>query len=628
MMWRPTFGGLLLLAGIASAHNQAITVAAPVPAAGFTIDGDLSDWDRAGKSNALRVDDSGETRGNFWVAYAPDVDTLYVAAEIRDDDLVTQSPGPGIDVDSFDLFVEADHHPSPYQSAYFFYRESASAFRAVERTAARAARHIVGNTVSYEWQIDLKPLRVASTSSGAMSVIGFDVQYIDRHRDGTATTVTWSPGSHKHEDTDRVGDLMLQAGDAPLAELRGKARWRGRADLVPSHVHIRQLGNPGFLIRVPVGTDGTYRAELPRGRYEVRAWDERTLERLNRPRRVSVTGPAVAPDVEAVSLDLRMQEFLPEMMDFYRVPAVAVAVLDHGKPAMLKVFGHDAHGNAATRDTLFRVASLTKPITTMTVLRLVDQKLWNLDAPLSEFWTDPDIAGDARREKLTTRLALQHRTGFPNWRHGRLGFLTDPDVEWSYSGEGFEYLRRALEKKMGRNLEEFAREYVFKPAGMTDTSYIWNDTIEPRYAGEFYRIGEMLNYSRPTEPNAAAGLTTTIDDYARFAAWVMNGAALSSRTFREMITGHEGPPFGFSQGLGWIIARDKRGRMILDHGGSQTGMRMQVVLLPESGGGLVVLTNGSNGGPIIRAILNTTLNADGSLEVVDKMIPIWTRGGL
>jgi CubicO group peptidase (beta-lactamase class C family) len=625
MIHRLLFSLVLFIGAPTGAHNQAIAVAEP--ATSFIIDGDLSDWAReGGMPHSMRTSNSQDSNGVFWVAYTPASDTLYVAAEIHDDDIVLQSPNPGAGVDTFELFIEADHNASPYQPAYFSYRERVSAFRSVHRDAAQAARRVAGNTISSEWKIDLKSLRLTSSSSAQASITGFDVQYVDRDRNGAATTLLWGPGKNKPEDTEALGDLVLQASDEPLAELHGKAVWRNRRDLIPSHVHIRQADNPQFLMRVPVDRGGAYHARLPPGRYEIRAWDERTLERLNPARTVSVAGSAAAPTVQAVSLDLPMREFLPEMQDFYRVPAVAVAILDRGEPAFEEVFGRDARGHPATAATLFRVASLTKPITTMTVLRLAEQKLWNLDAPLSEYWTDPDVAGDARHVELTARLALQHRTGLPNWRKGRLAFLTDPDEEWSYSGEGFEYMRRAIEKKLGKNLEELAHEYVFTPAGMTDTSYIWKDWIEPRYAGEFYRIGEMLNYSRRTEPNAAAGLVTTIGDYARFAAWVMNGA-VTSRTFREMTTTRRGPPFGFAQGLGWIIARDKRGHIILDHGGSQTGIRTQIILLPQSGRGLVVLTNASNGGPIIRAILNATLNADGSLEVVDRMIPEWARGG-
>ena len=620
--------GLVLLIGAPSwPHNQAIAVAEP--ATSFIIDGVLSDWEgKGGTSHSLRASSkSQDSNGVFWVAYAPASDTLYVAAQIHDDDIVVQSPDPDAAVDAFELFIEADHNASPYQPAHFSYRERASAYRSVHRNAAQAARRVAGNTISYEWKIDLHSLRLTSSPGTQASVIGFDVQYIDHDRMGALTTLQWGPGKNKFEDTEALGDLVLQASGEPLHELHGKATWRNRPELRPSHVHIRRTDNPQFLVRVPVDRGGVYHARLPRGRYEIRAWDERTLERLSPARVVSVAGTTSAPTVQAVSLELPMREFLPEMLDFYRVPAVAVAVLDRGEPVFEQVFGRDAHGDPATAATLFRVASLTKPVTTMTVLRLAEQKLWNLDAPLSEYWTDPDIAGDARHAQLTTRLALQHRTGLPNWRNGRLAFLADPDKEWSYSGEGFEYMRRAIEKKLGKNLEELAREYVFTPAGMTDTSYVWKDSIEPRYAGEFYRIGEMLNYSRPTEPNAAAGLVTTIGDYGRFAAWVMNDA-LTSPTFREMTKTRRGPPFDFTQGLGWIIGRDKRGHIVLDHGGSQIGIRTQVILLPQSGRGLVVLTNASNGGAIIRAILNATLNADGSLELVDRMIPEWTRGGL
>jgi len=608
------------------AHNQAIAVADP--ATSIVIDGVLSDWESdGGMPHSLRTSKFQDSNGVFWVAYAPASDTLYVAAEIHDDDIVLQSPNSDAGVDAFELFIEADHNGSPYQPAHFFYRERASAYRSVHRNAAQAARRVAGNTISYEWKVDLKSLRLTSSPSAQTSVIALDVQYIDRDRKGAVTILQWGPGKNKPEDTEALGDLVLQASGEPLAALHGKAMWRNRPDLRPSHVHIRQPDNPQFLMRVPVARGGAYHARLPRGRYEIRAWDERTLERLNPPRIVSVAGTTGAPTVQAVSLELPLREFLPEMLDFYRVPAVAVAILDRGKPDFVEVFGRDAHGNPASDATLFRVASLTKPITTMTVLRLEERKLWNLDTPLSEYWTDPDITGDARHMELTTRLALQHRTGLPNWRNGRLAFLTDPDEEWSYSGEGFEYMRRAMENKLGKNLEELARENVFSPAGMMHTSYVWKDSIEPRYAGEFYRIGEMLNYSRRTEPNAAAGLVTTIGDYTRFAEWVMNGA-LTSRTFREMTKTRRGPPFGFTQGLGWIVGRDKSGHIILNHGGSQIGIRTQIILLPQSGRGLVVLTNASNGGPIIRAILNATLNADGSLEVVDRMIPEWTRGGL
>jgi hypothetical protein len=234
------------------------------PATPFIIDGDLSDWGgKGGMPHSMRTSNFQDSNGVFWVAYAPASDILFVAAEIHDDDIVLQSPNPGAGVDAFELFIEADHNTSPYQPAYFHYRERVSAFRSVHRDAAQAARRVAGNTISYEWKIDLKSLRLTSSPSAQASVIGLDVQYIDRDRKGAATTLLWGPGKNKPEDTEALGDLVLQASDEPLAELHGKAVWRNRPDLVPSHVHIRQPDNPQFLMRVPVARDGAYHARLP-----------------------------------------------------------------------------------------------------------------------------------------------------------------------------------------------------------------------------------------------------------------------------------------------------------------------------------------------------------------------------
>jgi CubicO group peptidase (beta-lactamase class C family) len=206
--------------------------------------------------------------------------------------------------------------------------------------------------------------------------------------------------------------------------------------------------------------------------------------------------------------------------------------------------------------------------------------------------------------------------------------MEDPDVGWSYSGEGFEYLRHAMEKLTGRSLEDLAKDYVFKPAGMSHTTYIWNDWVAQNYAGEYYRMGEPLTYSRPSTPNAAASLITTVGDYANFGIWVMNGAGLSKGLQREMVAAQKGPPFGLLQGLGWVVTHDAAGRLILNHGGSQTGIRAQVLLSPETKSGLVIFTNGSNGTPIIRAVLNSTMNKHGGLGQIDRMLPQWGSGGL
>jgi len=78
---------------------------------------------------------------------------------------------------------------------------------------------------------------------------------------------------------------------------------------------------------------------------------------------------------------------------------------------------------------------------------------------------------------------LSHQTGFPNWRNGKLEFEFEPGIQWQYSGEGFEYLRKALENKFGESLVELSDSLLFGPLGMKDTRYFWDEDMdESRFA--------------------------------------------------------------------------------------------------------------------------------------------------
>src|SRR5205085_443795 len=84
----------------------------------------------------------------------------------------------------------------------------------------------------------------------------------------------------------------------------------------------------------------------------------------------------------------------------YKVPAVGIAAIKDGKVEWAEVFGERAPGIKATRDTVFNVASLTKPVFALTALRLAARGELDLDASLADYWVDPDIADDARHRKL------------------------------------------------------------------------------------------------------------------------------------------------------------------------------------------------------------------------------------
>jgi CubicO group peptidase (beta-lactamase class C family) len=157
------------------------------------------------------------------------------------------------------------------------------------------------------------------------------------------------------------------------------------------------------------------------------------------------------------TVNLAFQQKLPLRMQRNNVPAVGIAVIENGEVKDLQVFGELPKRIPAPLNTIFEVASLTKPIVAMMTLKLVDDGLWDLDEPLARDWIDPDLIDDPRHQQLTTRLVLSHQTGFPNWRRfnptNKLAFEFDPGTKYQYSGEGFEYLKNALERRFDKPLE-------------------------------------------------------------------------------------------------------------------------------------------------------------------------------
>lgn len=319
---------------------------------------------------------------------------------------------------------------------------------------------------------------------------------------------------------------------------------------------------------------------------------------------------------------LEYQKKVQTWLTFYKVPAVGIGIIEDGKLRQIMVFGELEKGDPAPYNTIFQVASLTKPVTAMVTLKLVSMGEWQLDEPLSKYWVDPDVINDPRHLKLTTRHVLTHQTGFDNWRSNnrlkKLVFNFEPGTKFNYSGEGFEYLKHAIEHKFKMSLDSLADSILFKPLKMYDTRYVWNANLdESRYAVPHDGSGVAVELPRNRNASAADLLKTTVEDYCRFAVEVIEGTQLKKEVFNDMITPQSKVNEYESFGLGWDIMKDLRnGEFALMHDGDDYGAHSMVILLPESKRGLVVLTNGEKGDEVIKNVLIESL--DLGKEIVDK----------
>lgn len=311
-----------------------------------------------------------------------------------------------------------------------------------------------------------------------------------------------------------------------------------------------------------------------------------------------------------------MTDPVEQLMKDQAIPTLGLGIISEGKLTQIKVYGTLDGKTAAPYNSLFNVASLTKPITALTVLRLVSLGKWDLDEPLDQYWVDPDIARDPRHKKLTARIILSHQTGFPNWRwqkqDGRLSFESDPGSKYQYSGEGYEYLRKAIENKFHKTLEDLAKEMVFQPIGMHDTSYIWNEKKDAeRIVTGYDRSGKSYDIIKNAQPNAADDLMTSVEDYSRFLIAVMNNSLLSEKVFKEMKTGQVKTKKDKYFGLGFEIYELGNGEVALSHGGVDKGVNTLAVLLPGTKQGLVIFTNVDDGYKIYEPLIDLYLGETG-----------------
>jgi len=319
------------------------------------------------------------------------------------------------------------------------------------------------------------------------------------------------------------------------------------------------------------------------------------------------------PDLEEV------ERVLPLLMTRHLVPgAAAVAIRDRAIAWECYLGVREAGSDVPVdAETVFEAASMTKPLAAHLALKLAEEGRLDLDRPLAGYFDTPYLEDDPEHEKITARMVLQHSGGFPNWRPrgGPLRVRHEPGTRYRYSGEGFLFLQRAMERITGQGYEALARERLLGPLGMERSSHVWReDYLTLAAAGHDEEGATKTDRRLYTRPNSAYSLYTTPREYAAFVLESMRldrGGmhSISPETREEMLApsgfstgrdplerrgrrGEEEPRFG----LGWLVETLPSGSLRVRHSGSNgTGFRCYVEFDPEAGHGLLVFANGVGG---------------------------------
>lgn len=303
------------------------------------------------------------------------------------------------------------------------------------------------------------------------------------------------------------------------------------------------------------------------------------------------------------------------------MPAVSIAIVRDGQLAWRRAFGVKDTGTnePVDDDTVFAACSDTKPVFAYGVLKLCEKGVLNLDTPLTKY-TKRRIAKDPRIELITTRHVLNHTTGFPNWRQGEdLPIEFTPGSQYQYSGEGFSYLQSVVEEITGKSFEDFMRDNILTPLGMTSSRVTWDADYVKRIAKPHDENGKRIagKYYTPPSPvelaegiaryGAAAMLMTTPADYATFLLEFLNpkpanNFRLSDASREEMLR----PQIKTKQaweGLAWPLEQHEGTPVIFAHSGQDPGYYCFAAGCVERRSGLMVMLNGDSYVPFAMKLL-------------------------
>lgn len=347
---------------------------------------------------------------------------------------------------------------------------------------------------------------------------------------------------------------------------------------------------------------------------------------------------------------------IARLMRLASVPGMSIATVRGGDVAVEGFGVRRANTeDRVTGDTVFEAASLSKPVFAAIVLQLAAEGVLDIEKPLGDYLALPNPADD-RAKSITAAHALSHSGGWRNWRFGRDVTLTSdfpPGSRFSYSGEGFFFLQRVVEKLTGRGLQRLARERIFDPLGMRSSAFMWRPDLDATLASPHSNRGvpqDSFNArtskafralpneaGKPVEewtnedvekamarvdpnqpvlpnnlvPNAAASLMTSARDYGTFVRWlfgagpVAGGRPLLDRMLTQRVTINDALGWGLGVGLERLD-----GRQYFWHWGDNPGFKNFVIADPAARSAMVMFTNGNAGARVYERVLRARSGID------------------
>ena len=338
-------------------------------------------------------------------------------------------------------------------------------------------------------------------------------------------------------------------------------------------------------------------------------------------------GPQAQPSVPSpgsASFDERFEkvsELISSGLEQRNIPSISIAVARKGRVIWEQSFGwadREKHIKASP-DTVYSLASITKPMIATGLMVLMRAGRVDLDAPVERYIGPGQLkVYEGRAEDVTVKRLLHHTAGLP--QHFNYFYADEPDrpraldetirrfaiivrppgEEFCYANLGYAMIGHIIARVSGRPLAEFMREEVFQPLGLTAAVFDPDPNLQGNLAVKYDKQGGIVPFARSDTPGAAHGYAS-IRDLIRFGMFHLKDhlrdqkPILDDGTIDRMQTEKDGAvhPGGGNEsyGLGWFLGETTKGVRTVWHEGGWTGASAMLKFLPSQDIAVAVLMN-------------------------------------
>lgn len=324
--------------------------------------------------------------------------------------------------------------------------------------------------------------------------------------------------------------------------------------------------------------------------------------------------------VGSLDRETQLDALVESYIEAQQIPGIAIAVVEQSRMVMAKAYGVDnlESKRPLTTQSIFHMASVSKPFAATSIMQLVEQGKMNLDDPLVKYLPYFKL-DDSLYQQITIKQMLTHTSGIPDvqdyeWDKPQFDegaaeryvkslahekMIAGPGEKWRYSNMAFDILADVVAKVSGVNFEDYVKMNILDPLNMKESDFL-RERIKPelRISGHLFdlqpKVSSVYPYNRRHAPSSC--LNSNVEEMCNWAIanmdhGIFNGRRILQASSYDLLFEPQAQvDENRSIGLSWFI-ENRHGNKMISHGGGDTGFRSYIILIPEKSLAIVAASN-------------------------------------